>query len=405
MYDPDGRVSQEWLNGIYNMSRPGKTTYSQFSSNGIAVLEENNYYPFGLKHYGYNSTSGNPDYRYQYNGKELQDDTGMLDYGWRQYMPELGKWNGMDQLSESYFSYSPYAYVMNNPVMMYDPDGRVSQEWLNGIYNMSRPGKTTYSQFSSNGMSAWANYESLPFGEASRLYSLIDRGGSGYYRYWSGGDSDFTASLREGRLNFGGDFGILNQVRIYSNGAEIRQSYLSYGLGEGDAARMQNISWDAYKDWADWSATITEDGLKYMVKQRTSLYNEGFWIDNLGQRRSVAYAGRSRGSLIGLRSDYVRTTTKLGRYAKKAGMVGNVISVGEIGYGVYEDNWRFGKNAQVATAGVVGGMAGAASGAWVLGKAGGFIGTFVGPEGTVVGAAIGGVIGGEVLLEVFGEVI
>ncbi|KPE48944.1 hypothetical protein, partial [Chryseobacterium indologenes] len=48
--------------------------------------------------------------------------------------------------------------VMNNLVMMYDPDGRVSQEWLNGIYNMSRPGKTTYSQFSSNGMSAWANY-------------------------------------------------------------------------------------------------------------------------------------------------------------------------------------------------------------------------------------------------------
>ncbi|KPE48949.1 hypothetical protein AOB46_22635 [Chryseobacterium indologenes] len=47
---------------------------------------------------------------------------------------------------------------------------------------MSRPGKTTYSQFSSNGMSAWANYESLPFGEASRLYSWIDRGGSGYYQ-------------------------------------------------------------------------------------------------------------------------------------------------------------------------------------------------------------------------------
>ncbi|WP_157845052.1 hypothetical protein [Chryseobacterium indologenes] len=39
--------------------------------------------------------------------------------------------------------------VMNNPVMMYDPDGRVSQEWLNGIYNMSRSGKTIYSQFSS----------------------------------------------------------------------------------------------------------------------------------------------------------------------------------------------------------------------------------------------------------------
>ncbi|KPE48994.1 hypothetical protein [Chryseobacterium indologenes] len=62
----------------------------QNNGSGAAVLEENNYYPFGLKHEGYNSTSGNPYYRYQYNGKELQDDTGMLDYGWGQYMPELG---------------------------------------------------------------------------------------------------------------------------------------------------------------------------------------------------------------------------------------------------------------------------------------------------------------------------
>ncbi|KPE48924.1 hypothetical protein, partial [Chryseobacterium indologenes] len=77
--------------------------------------------------------------------------------------------------------------VMNNLVMMHDPDGRVSQEWLNGIYNMSRPGKTTYSQFSSNGMSAWANYESWLFGEASRLYSWIDRGGSDYITWWKGG--------------------------------------------------------------------------------------------------------------------------------------------------------------------------------------------------------------------------
>ncbi len=115
----------------------------QNNGSGAAVLEENNYYPFGLKHEGYNYTSGNPDYRYQYNDKELQDDTGMLDYGWRQYIPELGRWNGMDQLSESYFSYSPYAYVMNNPVMMYDPDGRLSQDWLMSFYNNSQNGYNT----------------------------------------------------------------------------------------------------------------------------------------------------------------------------------------------------------------------------------------------------------------------
>lgn len=48
----------------------------------------------------------------------------MFDYGWRQYMPDLGRWNGMDQLSEAYTSTSPFAYVANNPVSMRDPDGR-----------------------------------------------------------------------------------------------------------------------------------------------------------------------------------------------------------------------------------------------------------------------------------------
>jgi len=101
----------------------------QNNGSGAAVLEENNYYPFGLKHEGYNYTSGNPD---QYNGKELQDDTGMLDYGWRQYMPDLGRWNGIDQLAESYYLASPYAYVLNNPISFIDPDGRAVEPVADG---------------------------------------------------------------------------------------------------------------------------------------------------------------------------------------------------------------------------------------------------------------------------------
>jgi hypothetical protein len=39
-------------------------------------------------------------------------------------MPDIARWNGIDQLAESYLSTSPYAYVANNPVLMTDPDGR-----------------------------------------------------------------------------------------------------------------------------------------------------------------------------------------------------------------------------------------------------------------------------------------
>ncbi|MEC3875552.1 hypothetical protein [Chryseobacterium salviniae] len=43
------------------------------NGSGIEVLEENNYYPFGLKHEGYNVLTGNPAYQYKYQSQELQE--------------------------------------------------------------------------------------------------------------------------------------------------------------------------------------------------------------------------------------------------------------------------------------------------------------------------------------------
>ncbi|WP_378104548.1 hypothetical protein, partial [Chryseobacterium sp. sg2396] len=57
------------------------------NGSNVEVLEENNYYPFGMKHEGYNGLAGNSSYQYKYNGKELQMESGMYDYGARMYMP------------------------------------------------------------------------------------------------------------------------------------------------------------------------------------------------------------------------------------------------------------------------------------------------------------------------------
>jgi|GEM_PF-3037460 len=93
------------------------------NGSGIQVVEENNYYPFGLKHSGYNGLSGNPSYQYKYNGKELQQETGMYDYGAMFYMPDIGRWGVVDNKAEKYSSFSSYAYTINNPVKYLDPDG------------------------------------------------------------------------------------------------------------------------------------------------------------------------------------------------------------------------------------------------------------------------------------------
>lgn len=112
------------------------------STNVLKVLEENHYYPFGLKHSNYNSdklmyvkesdvyklvpiNTILPTYKYKYNGKELQDELGlnMYDYGARNYDPALGRWMNVDPLAEKGRRWSPYNYCMNNPVFFIDPDG------------------------------------------------------------------------------------------------------------------------------------------------------------------------------------------------------------------------------------------------------------------------------------------
>jgi len=103
-----------------------RLSYSAADGGGIAVLEESNYYPFGLKHQGYNDGSLLNDfgtnYHYKYNGKELQE-AGMYDYGARFYMPDIGRWSVVDPLAEKYSSISTFTYVANNPIIFVDPDG------------------------------------------------------------------------------------------------------------------------------------------------------------------------------------------------------------------------------------------------------------------------------------------
>ncbi|WP_445223262.1 RHS repeat domain-containing protein [Chryseobacterium sp. MYb328] len=110
---------------IYNYAdHLGNVRLSYFKNGtGIEVLEENNYYPFGLKHEGYNILGGNPSYNYKYNGKELQE-TGMYDYGARMYMPDLGRWGVVDPLAEKTRRWTPYVYAADNPIRFIDPDGR-----------------------------------------------------------------------------------------------------------------------------------------------------------------------------------------------------------------------------------------------------------------------------------------
>ena len=116
----------------------------------LKILEENHYYPYGLKHTNYNSdllvhreyrgALGIKDpgpieplvpvlpYNYKYNGKEFQDEMGMniYDYGARNYDPAIGRFRNIDRMAERYENLTPYNYTGNNPVYFIDVNG----EWI-----------------------------------------------------------------------------------------------------------------------------------------------------------------------------------------------------------------------------------------------------------------------------------
>ena len=66
--------------------------------------------------------------KFLYNGKEKEELTEWYDYGARMYMADLGRWMSPDPLSDVQTSYSPYNYVLNNPVNLVDPDGLIWED-------------------------------------------------------------------------------------------------------------------------------------------------------------------------------------------------------------------------------------------------------------------------------------
>jgi RHS repeat-associated protein len=106
-----------------------RLSYSDTNNNNSIspgeILEENHYYPFGLKHSGYNTEIWQPSYKFKYNGKEWQDELGLnvtaMDY--RQYDNALGRFNSMDRLAELAPMWSTYRFAFNNPVYWKDPTG------------------------------------------------------------------------------------------------------------------------------------------------------------------------------------------------------------------------------------------------------------------------------------------
>ncbi|UUC44157.1 DUF6443 domain-containing protein [Flavobacterium cerinum] len=119
-------------------------------SGSLRIIDENHYYPFGLKHTAYNtqeyvyvpSLGDAPGYnrpvleqvgtrgvvsiyKDKFNGKELENDLGLNYYAmdYRQYDGAIGRFVGIDALAGQAADSSPYSFGFNNPAVFNDPTG------------------------------------------------------------------------------------------------------------------------------------------------------------------------------------------------------------------------------------------------------------------------------------------
>ena len=104
---------------FYHSDHLGSTSY--ITDRDANITQFDAYLPYGELLVDEHSSS--EDMPYKFNGKELDEETGLYYYGARYMDPKISMWLGVDPLMEKYPNVSVYCYTLDNPIRFIDPDG------------------------------------------------------------------------------------------------------------------------------------------------------------------------------------------------------------------------------------------------------------------------------------------
>ena len=128
----------------------------------------------------------------------------LYDYGARLYDPLVGQFTSIDPLCEKYYSVSPYAFCVGNPVNRIDPDGRdtirinyINDKWAiddpiiskgNDVFQITSGNNTSTYTFSEGKYGERVCALNLEIGDTKSSYTLgvyhisgASKDGTGYY--------------------------------------------------------------------------------------------------------------------------------------------------------------------------------------------------------------------------------
>ena len=104
---------------FYHSDHLGSTSYITDAKANITQFDA--YLPYGELLVDEHTSS--EDMPYKFNGKELDQETGLYYYGARYLNPIASIWYGVDPLAEKYIQTSAYIYGGGNPIRIIDPNG------------------------------------------------------------------------------------------------------------------------------------------------------------------------------------------------------------------------------------------------------------------------------------------
>ena len=116
-YIPNDTTKEETF--FYHSDHLGSTSY--ITDDHANITQYDAYLPYGELLVDEHSSS--EDMPYKFNGKELDEETGLYYYGARYMDPKISMWLGVDPLREKYPSVTGYCYTMDNPIGLMDPTG------------------------------------------------------------------------------------------------------------------------------------------------------------------------------------------------------------------------------------------------------------------------------------------
>jgi RHS repeat-associated protein len=274
----------------YHPDHLGSTSYITDASG--EVYQHLEYFAFGETFVEEHSNTNRTPFLF--NGKELDDETGLYYYGARYYDARTSIWQSVDPMAEKYPDLSPYNFVGANPVVRNDPDGA---DWFkdeNGTVVWSKARGKVGDQVCLKGKEGtWTNIgtELLEFSGNKLKYS------------WQ--TNDKNGNLKVNSVEFNAVSGRPSEDakgnHVFDYSAERQKDKGQGGLPEG----LYSLEKSKLQLWADvpgWNQLYSSTGLGGRWKGGTYAWGRHRWwlspekVNTYGRSGFTIHGGSSWGS-------------------------------------------------------------------------------------------------------------